>query len=90
MKVVVFISLRVHPSAKRNEVAGVHDGVWQVRVSAPPVRGKANRELIAFLGEVLGVSKSSLSIVKGETSRNKVIAAEGLTQEQIMERLSSS
>ena len=86
----MFISVRVHPNATRNEVAGFSDGVWQVKVSAPPVNGKANRELITFLSEVLGVSKSSLSIAKGHTSRNKVIAVEGLNEEEIMKRLSSS
>ena len=86
----MFISMRVYPNARRNEVAGVNDEVWQVRVAAPPIRGEANRELIAFLGRVLGVGTSSLSIVKGATSRNKVIAAGGLTQEEVIKRLSSS
>ena len=85
----VFISVRVYPNAAKNEVAGFSDGVWQVRVSAPPVKGKANRELTAFLSEVLGVSRSSLTIVKGHTSRNKVITIDGLSQEEIVRRLSS-
>ena len=83
----MFISIRVHPNATRNEVAGFSDGVWQVKVSAPPVKGKANRELVTFLAKVLDVSKSSLSIAKGHTSRNKVIAVEGLTEGEIMKRL---
>jgi uncharacterized protein (TIGR00251 family) len=88
--VAVFISVRLYPNAVRNEVAGFNDGVWQVRVSAPPVKGKANKELIAFLSKVLGVSQSSLSIAKGHTSRHKIIAVDGLTQEEIMKRLSAS
>ena len=85
----MFISIRLYPNAARNEVATFSDGVWQIRISAPPVKGKANKELIAFLSKVLGVSKSSLSIAKGHTSRNKVIAVDGLTQEEIIKRLSA-
>jgi uncharacterized protein (TIGR00251 family) len=81
------ILLHVHPAAPRNEVVGFSDGVLRVRVAAPPVKDKANKELIAFLGQVLGVSKSALAIIKGRTSRNKVLAVYGLSQEEIMKRL---
>lgn len=87
---VVYIPVRVYPSSARNEVVGFSDGVWRVKVSAPPVRGKANRELITYLSKVMGVGRSSLSIVKGHTSRNKVLAVDGLTQEEITGRLSSA
>jgi len=79
--------LRVHPDASRNEVAGFTDGVLRVRVAAPPVKDKANKELIAFLGQILGVNKSTLAIIKGRTSKNKVLAVYGLSQEEIMKRL---
>lgn len=48
------ISLRVYPNAVKNEVMGITNGVLQVRVSAPPVKGKANKELIDFLSRILG------------------------------------
>lgn len=83
------ISVRVHPNAARNEVTGVTDGIYQVRVSAPPVKGKANKELIAFLSRLSGVSKSRIDIIKGHTTRNKLIAIDGLSQEDIMKRLLS-
>lgn len=86
-KGVNLLQLRVYPNAGRNEVSGFTDGILQVRVSAPPVKGKANRELTAFLSQALGVSKGSLTIVKGHTSRNKVIAIDGLSQEDIIKRL---
>jgi uncharacterized protein (TIGR00251 family) len=82
------ISLRVYPHAARNEVGGFKDGVLQVRVSAPPVKGKANEELIAFLSRALGLSKSRIGIIRGHTSRNKVIAISGLSQEEAVNRLS--
>lgn len=67
---------------------GFTEGVLHIRVSAPPVKGKANRELISFLSQALRVSKSSLTIVKGHTSRNKVIAIDGLSREDIIRQLS--
>ncbi len=82
--------MRVHPNAARNEVVEFIDGVLRVKVSAPPVKGKANKELIALLGQVLGVDKSRVSIIKGHTSRSKIIAIDGLSQEEITKRLSSS
>ena len=83
------ISLRVYPSAARNKVVAFTEGVWQVRVAAPPVKGKANKELIAFLSQLLGVSSSNLTILKGHTTRKKVMAIVGLSQAEVMKRLSS-
>ena len=84
----VKVTVRVYPNAARNELLGSIDHVMQVRVSAPPVKGKANKELIAFLSQLLDVNKSQISIVKGQTARNKVIAIQGLSQEEIARRLS--
>jgi uncharacterized protein (TIGR00251 family) len=81
------ISLHVYPSAPRNEIVGFEGGVLGVKVAAPPVRGQANRELVAFLSQLLGVSKSSLAILKGHTSRNKLIAVSGFSQEEVLKRL---
>lgn len=81
------ISVHIHANATKNEITGVSNGVWQIRVSAPPVKGKANKELITFLSKVLGVKQSSVSITKGRTSRNKVITIEGLTAEEIAKHL---
>ncbi len=83
------ISLRVYPGAPRSEVVGFTDGTWRVKVAAPPVKGKANRELIAFLSRQLGVSKGALTITNGHTSRNKVIAVAGLSTEDVAQRLTS-
>jgi uncharacterized protein (TIGR00251 family) len=81
------ISLRVHPNAPRNEVIGFSGGVVGVRVVAPPVKGKANKELVAFLSQILGVNKGALTIIQGRTSRNKVIAIDSLSREEIVKRL---
>jgi uncharacterized protein (TIGR00251 family) len=81
------ISLHVYPNAPRNEIVGFEGGVLGVKVAAPPVKGQANRELVAFLSQVLGVSKSSLAIIKGHTSRNKLISVGDLSQEEVIRRL---
>lgn len=81
------LHLRVHPSARKNELVGFTDRVLEVRVAAPPVKGKANQELITFLSKTIGVSKSSLTITRGHTGRSKVVAVAGLTQEEVIQRL---
>ena len=86
---IIKISLRVQPNATRNELVGFANGVLKVKVAAPPVKGKANEELIVFLSEILGISKSSLNIVTGHTSRNKVIAIAGLSQDEIIKQLTA-
>lgn len=83
-----WLRLRVYPNARRSEVAGFTGGVLQVRVTAPPVKGKANKELTHLLSQALGVSQSSLTIVKGHASRSKVIAIDGLSRDEIVNRLS--
>ena len=77
------ITVHVHPNAGQNEVVGFRDGVLRVRIAAPPVKGKANQELIKFLSNVLGVNKSNLTIEKGITGRKKIVAITGLGQEQV-------
>ena len=77
------IAVRVQPNAGQNQVLGFKDGVLYVRIAAPPVKGKANHELIGFLSDILGVSKSSLTIEKGMTGKRKVIVISGLTQDQV-------
>ncbi len=81
------VTIQVQPNARRNEVVGFEEGVLRVKIAAPPVKGKANKELIDFLSKLLGVSKSSITIEKGLTSRRKVIAIEGLSQAEVLRRL---
>jgi len=78
------ISVRVQPNAKRTELVGFDDGVLHLKIAAPPVKGKANAALLAFLSDILGVSKSRLSIAKGATSRSKVIVIDGMSQEEVL------
>lgn len=85
---VAKISVRVRPDASRNEVVGFTNGAWQIRVSASPVKGRANQELITFLSQLLGISKNQMDISRGRTARDKVIGIRGLSREDIMRQLS--
>jgi hypothetical protein len=83
------ITVQVQPSARRNEVLGFEEGVLKVKIAAPPVKGRANRELIEFLSQLLKVSKSSITLEKGATSRRKVISISGLSQAEVSKRLAA-
>jgi uncharacterized protein (TIGR00251 family) len=79
--------LKVTPNASRNEVTGLSGGVLQVKIAAPAEGGKANRELIVFLSRKLGVKKSAIGIIHGETSRHKAVSVEGMSREEIMKKI---
>ena len=66
---------------------GFRAGVLQIRIAAPPIKGKANDELIRLLSDVLGISKSNLAIEKGVTSRKKTIIITGLGQDRVVKLL---
>jgi uncharacterized protein (TIGR00251 family) len=82
-----YLQLKVTPNAARTAITGYGNGYLQVKLAAPPVKGKANRELIDFLSRTLGVKRSTITIVKGMTGRNKVINVEGLTRQEIIDRI---
>lgn len=69
----VTLTLHVQPGAKRTEFAGLHGDALKLRLAAPPVDGKANASLLAFIADQLGVSKSQVRLVSGETSRHKIL-----------------
>lgn len=81
------ITVKVQPNASQNRVTRIEDGICYLRITAPPTKGKANRELNKFLSSILGISKSSLTIEKGVTSRSKTITIKGLTKSQVIEQL---
>ena len=87
-KVEAKLALKVHPGARRNLVVSVTPDLVDIKVAAPADKGRANAELVRFLAEALGISKSAISIVRGGFSRNKLVAISGLTQEDAVARLS--
>lgn len=81
------LRLRVVPGATRSRVVGRHGDAWKVRVSAPPEGGKANDAVLSVLADVLDVSRRDLELVSGRSSRDKVVALDGMTLEAAEERL---
>ncbi len=67
------IAVHVQPGAKRTAVAGVHGERLKIRISAPPVDGRANAAVVAFIAEQLGVPRAQVSVARGQTSRDKLI-----------------
>ena len=82
------LSIKVQPNAGKNQIVGLTNEVWRIKIAAPPDKGKANKELIEFLSSVLGLEKNRLDIIKGHTSHNKIVAVDGLTRAEIDTRLS--
>jgi uncharacterized protein (TIGR00251 family) len=80
-------SVRLTPRASRDKIAGWEGGVLRVRVTAPPVEGRANDALLRLLARALDVPVSRLRIVRGQTQRNKVVAVEGLSADEVHARL---
>ena len=74
----VLIAVKAVPGAKRNQVAGVLGERLKVRVSQPPEGGKANRAICVLLAKELGVRPSAVSVVRGESSAEKVVRVEGI------------
>ncbi len=83
------LPVRITPRSSRNEIVEImSDNTIKIKLTAPPVEGKANAELVKLLSRVLGVSKSSVAIVKGHTGRSKAVAVKGMSREEITSRLS--
>lgn len=74
----VVFEVRVAPRASRDAIGGEHGGALKVSVTAPPVGGAANGAVCALLAKALGVAKGRVRVVRGETSKRKQVAVEGV------------
>jgi uncharacterized protein len=82
------LRLRVQPGAPRSRLKGWRaDGALQLSVSAAPEDGRANRAVLELLAEALGVGVRSLKVERGEASRSKWIAIQGLAGSEVRERI---
>jgi uncharacterized protein (TIGR00251 family) len=80
-------AIRVQPRARKNAITGVIGDAIKLTLTAPPVEGKANEACVEFLAEFLNVPRASVTIVAGQSSRNKVIRVVGRSTAQVEERL---
>lgn len=83
----IVLCIKVFPRSGRSAFAGERDGHLVVKLTAPPVDGAANEELIALLAKALGVPKRAVSILSGETARQKRVRVDGVTADAARERL---
>jgi uncharacterized protein len=81
------IPVRVRPSARENAIVGVEDGTVIVRVTAPAIKGRANEAVRRLVAKQLGVARSSVTIVRGHRSRDKLVEIQGLELSAVLDVL---
>jgi uncharacterized protein (TIGR00251 family) len=83
----VRIEVRVHPQAKRSRVSGMLGSAYKLDVSAPATDGRANDACVELLGEVAGIGRRQIRLIKGLTSRSKIFEFEGIEELELRRRL---
>lgn len=81
------LPVRAQPGARRNEIRGVQDGMLKVCVTQSPEKGKANKALVELLSKKLGLKKSQIALVAGETSHQKRFLVRGVNPEELAGRV---
>ena len=84
----VILSLYIQPGAKKSEVVGLHGTALKIRLVAPPVDGKANAAFIVFIAAKVGVGKTAVTLISGETARSKRLRIAGVAIEPVRACLS--
>lgn len=83
----VLLVFHVLPNAPRTQIVGLHGEALKLKVHAPPVDGKANDEIVAFLSEASGLAKSRIRIVSGELGKSKRVKFEGIGWDELKRRM---
>jgi uncharacterized protein (TIGR00251 family) len=86
----LLLHLKIQPNASRSGIAGQHGQRLKIRLQSPPQDGKANRELLVFLSDTLGISKSRIDLIRGQTSRDKTVRITGITTDQLLAQVPES
>ncbi len=82
------ITVKVFPRSNRNEISEIlDDGTVKIRLTAPPIEGRANSALVTFLSEVLDIPPSRIEIVAGQSGKNKLVTITGLDAPTVQERI---
>ena len=82
------LSIRLHPGAKQNAITGLHDNALKIALNAPPIDGRANEALIAFLAERLTIPRAKITLIAGQTSRSKTLRITGKSAAEVVAALS--
>lgn len=81
------VTVHVQPGAKTTSCAGIHGDALKIRLHAPPVDGKANQALIAWLAKTLGCPQSAIELIRGQTSRRKTLSINSNDAEALSRQL---
>ncbi len=81
------IALKIIPNSSKNQFVGMLDGALKIKITAPPIEGKANTQLIKFLSEKTGLSKSKINIASGANSKHKMLFIDGLDTQGLADLL---
>lgn len=82
------VAVRITPRMAKNEIYDIlDDGTIKIRLTAPPVDGKANQALVEYLAKVLNIPPSSIEIIAGQTGRDKLITVMGLNSDEVQQRI---
>ncbi len=83
------IEVKVQPRASRNQIVGEHDGALKIKLAAPPVEGEANRALLDYLAEILKLPRKNILLIKGDSSRHKLIEICGIDKKTFLAKISA-
>jgi len=86
----ILLPVRAQPKARRNAVAGIHNGRIKVSVTEAPEKGKANRALIQVLRKYLSLRKSQIALHSGETNTDKQFLISGIDAGELASRIETS
>ncbi|MCR6544541.1 DUF167 domain-containing protein [Dehalobacterium formicoaceticum] len=83
----VILKVKVQPRASKNELAGILGDAVKLRITAPPVEGEANKAVIRFFARLFKLPQTSVQIISGDTSRNKVVELTGVTLKEVEDQI---
>ena len=84
------VRVRLQPRARGNEIVGEREGALLVRVTAPPLEGRANEALRKLIARRLRIGVGHVRVVRGESSRDKLVAVEGMAEPELRRALGLS
>ncbi len=79
----VLLSLHVQPKASKSRVVGLHDGCLKVAVAAPPIEGRANKEVVKLVAGILGIAARQVTVKTGALSRKKLLVVKALSAAEV-------
>lgn len=83
----VRLHLFIQPKSSKNEIIGPHNGLLKIKITAPPIDGRANEGLVEFLSDYFDIPKRDISILRGESGRNKTVELFGVSEQLVREKL---